>query len=304
MNIEQAKAISIARILEHLNTKAYKITEHESWYFSPFRNERTASFHVLPAKNLWFDFGEAIGGDPIKLVQTYLERQGQDNSISATLKWFESHIGKAIPAAPINPATKPDKRKPKLTLLAAESIRHIGLIHYLERRGIPLDIAQRYLKQIRFRNRNTGKTMFALGWQNEDEGYELNNPNFKGCIGQKDITFIRGANPKPHDKRHGIHIFEGMLDFLSVITFQNGKPLIYDSLILNSVSCIKRADPYIKNYGYRLGYTWLDNDTAGRQATDTLIQLFKAENMVHIPMNGVYRPFKDVNAWHMQRLEL
>jgi hypothetical protein len=300
MNIEQAKAIPIDKILEHLNAKTYKITEQESWYFSPFRNEKTASFHVHHYKNLWFDFGEAVGGDQLHLIQTYLEKQSQDSSMSSALKWLENHIGIIKPFGSTTSVTPLTKTEPKLTLLAAEPIRHIALIHYLEKRGIPLKIANRYIKQIRFRNRKTGKTMFSLGWKNEDEGYELNNPNFKGCIGTKDITFIRGTNPKPE----GIHIFEGMTDFLSVITNQNGKPLIYDSLILNSVSCIKRATPYIKNYGYRVGYTWLDNDQAGRQATKSIIQLFNDENMVHIPMNGVYRPYKDVNAWHMHRLEL
>ncbi len=300
MNIEQAKAIPIAKVLEQLHAQPDKTTEQESWYFSPFRDEGTASFHVHNTKNLWFDFGEAIGGDQIKLIQVYLEKQGGDNSVSAVLKWFENHISKAVSTEPVAQTTMSAKQKQKLSLLAAESIRHIALIHYLERRGIPLGIAERYIKQIRFRNLNTDKTMFALGWQNEDEGFELNNPNFKGCIGKKDIAFIRGTKPKPE----GIHMFEGMIDFLSVITQQNGKPLVFDSIILNSVFCIKRAVPYIKNYGYRLGYTWLDNDKAGQQATNSLIQLFKEENMIHCPMNGVYRPFKDVNAWHMQSLQL
>lgn len=300
MNIEQAKAIPIAQILEQLQAQPDKITNNESWYFSPFRDERTASFHVHHTKNLWFDFGEGIGGDQIKLVQTYLERQGQDNSVASTLAWLKTYIGKDISTTSKIPANRTVRREPKLTLLGAEAIQHIALIHYLERRGILLEIANKYLKQVRFRNVNTGKTMFALGWKNEDEGYELNNPNFKGCIGQKDITFIRGTKPKPD----GIHLFEGMLDFLSVITYQNGRPLVYDSIILNSVSCVKRAFPYIKNYGYRWGHTWFDNDQAGKKTTNTLAQLFKTENMVHCPMNSIYRPFKDVNAWHMHRLEL
>jgi hypothetical protein len=56
MNIDQAKStISIAEILDKVGAKPHKITEKEGWYFSPFREEKTASFHVLFKKNLWFD---------------------------------------------------------------------------------------------------------------------------------------------------------------------------------------------------------------------------------------------------------
>lgn len=72
MNIEKAKAIPIAEILAKLNLNPVKMNDKESWYFSPFRDEKTPSLHVHHLKNLWFDFGEAIGGDGIKLVQELL----------------------------------------------------------------------------------------------------------------------------------------------------------------------------------------------------------------------------------------
>src|SRR5690554_1806516 len=96
MNIENAKTIPIARILDKFNLKPVKSTEKESWYLSPFRNEKTPSFHVHNHKNLWFDFGEATGGDSIKLVQVLLERQGNDNSVSEALKWLDNNTDSNI----------------------------------------------------------------------------------------------------------------------------------------------------------------------------------------------------------------
>lgn len=100
MQIETAKRIPLAQILAKLNLYPTKQTEKESWYLSPLRNEKTASFHVHNHKNLWFDFGEGKGGDTISLVQAILQQLGQDNSVSAALKWLDSAIDGKIDYAP------------------------------------------------------------------------------------------------------------------------------------------------------------------------------------------------------------
>lgn len=299
MNIEKAKGIPIARILDKLSLKPVKSNEKESWYLSPFRVEKTPSFHVHNHKNLWFDFGEATGGDTIKLVQALLQQQGNDNSVSTALKWLDSAIDGNIEYLP--PVALEQEEQPSiLTLKSVVSIKNIALKQYLQKRGIPFTVADKVLKEIRFTNEKSGKTIFALGLLNEEEGYELRNSFFKGCIGQKGISFIRGTQPKPS----GINIFEGMFDYLSVITQRNGKLLTNDTIILNSLNCIKQIAPYIKDYGYQFGYTWLDNDQAGKISVPKIIELFKAENIAHCPMNRLYQPYKDVNAAHMAKLEL
>lgn len=299
MNIEKAKTIPITKILEKLNLKPTKSNEKESWYLSPFRNEKTPSFHIHNHKNLWFDFGEATGGDTVKLVQVLLERQGNDNSVSEALKWLDNNIDGNISYQP--PRSQDEgENTPVLKLKSVTSIKNIALKHYLEKRGIPLSVAEKLLKQVSFINKKSGKTIFALGLENEEEGYELRNSFFKGCIGQKSISFIRGTQPKPS----GINIFEGVFDYLSVITQRNGKQLQNDTIILNSLSCLKQIKPYIKDYGYQFGYTWLDNDQAGKKATPKLLEIFKAENIAFCPMNSLYQPYKDVNAAHIAKLEL
>jgi len=299
MNIEKAKTIPVARILEKLNLYPVKSTEKENWYLSPFRNEKTASFHVHNHKNLWFDFGEAKGGDTISLVQAILMHLGQDDSVSAALKWLDNSIDGTIEYLP--PVLQEQvEQPPVLTLKSVTPIKNIALKHYLEQRGIPLSVAAKVLKQISFVNEKTSKTIFALGLLTEEDSYEARNSFFKGSIGKKSISFIRGTQPKPS----GINIFEGMFDYLSVITQRNGQRLKNDTIVLNSLNCMKQIKPYLYEYGYQFGYSWLDNDEAGRKATPKLIDIFKAENIAFCPMNKLYQPYKDVNAAHMAKLEL
>lgn len=300
MNIEKAKEIAIAQVMEQMGLYPKRKNAKESWYLSPFRLEKTPSFHVHHDKNMWFDFGEAKGGDVIKLVQTVLEQQKHDHSVSSALLWLKNKIPLTIDQLAQSANWNEKKLEAALDLKSVSQIKNIALIHYLQKRGIPVSVASKFLHQITFVNNATGKTIFAFGLENEEEGYELRNSFFKGSIGKKSISFIRGTQPKPS----GINIFEGMFDYLSVITQRNGRKLKNDTIILNSINCINQIVPYVKNYGYQFGYTWLDNDFAGKKAIPKVFEIFKAENIAFCPMNSLYQPYKDVNAAHVAKLEL
>ena len=300
MNIEFANTIPISEILAKLGLHPAKRQENDLWYLSPFRNEKTASFHVNISKNVWYDHGEGIGGDAFGLVCMHLERSGVQSAPANALRWLHNMFqGPHIPVLQYD-----DRRKEttsKTVLKGVKPIKHPSLIHYLAGRGIPLSVAKTYLQEIRVENTKTNKVFFALGIKNEERGNEYRNLYFKGCVGKKSVTFIRGEIPKPP----AIHIFEGFMDFLSVITQHEGKRLKHDAIILNSLSQIKEAVAYIKGYGYERAYTWLDNDEAGKKATAAFAEFFKTEdNLIHQPMNQNYAPYKDVNAAHMAKLGL
>ena len=92
------------------------------------------------------------------------------------------------------------------------------------------------------------------------------------------------------------------MDFLSAILMDKKEKLDGDSIVLNSVSLLSQAFPYIKNYGYETLLSWMDNDAAGKKATldlDAFVQ--QQSGLKHKPMNKTYAPFKDVNAWHMNK---
>lgn len=301
MNIEQAKAYSIIKILETIGMKPSRQTQKEAWYLSPLRNEKTASFKVNINRNLWYDFGIGVGGDSVNFICSWLESKRQPHSISDALKWLKDSTVIIEDNFKQPPSIYAEGGKPKNIVKSVRTIKHMALVYYLESRGIPMTIADRILKEIRFQHIETGKNIFALGLQNEDNGYEVRNKFYKGCIGPKNITFIRGKEIKPE----GIHLFEGFMDYLSVLTQQEGRPFKDDTIILNSLSCLSYAYPYIKGYGYKVAYSWLDNDEPGKKALTTLDAFLKEEEALkHKPMNHIYKPYKDVNAWHMQSLGL
>lgn len=301
MNIHDAKAIPIAQILSQLDIHPKRTTPHRLLYLSPVRLEKTPSFCVYLKTNRWHDYGDGRGGDPVDLVCAYLKFCREACTVSDALRWINNMGVAPYQFRPIerDQDTIPDA--PRLVLKTRKPIGHLGLIHYLEKRGIPLAIAHRHLTQIYVRNQNTQKSFFALGFANEEGGYELRNPFFKGCLGAKAISFIRGTEPKPDS----IHLFEGFMDYLSAVAQLNGNRFKADTIVTNSLSCLKQALPYIQNYGYRTAYTWLDNDLAGEKATAALAEFFKTQSeLSHLPMNKFYAPHKDVNAWHMHQRNL
>jgi hypothetical protein len=300
MNIEQANRIPMDEILQKLGHSPTKQNNKEAWYHSPLRTEKTASFHITFSNNCWYDFGEGKGGDIVAFVCAYLNAQNESNTVADALRWLRNMHGFSAIASIVD-TTECQTKDPNLVLKDAKPIQSIGLIKYLQSRGIPLKVAQQQLKEVVVQNKTTKKTIYALGLLNEEGGYELRNPFFKGCVGRKDVSFIRGNGLKPRT----IHLFEGFFDYLTVITHQSNKILEGDVIIMNSIACMEKALGYIKNFNYQTAYTWLDNDSKGKEATLFLQAFFKSEIGVnHFAQNHLYIPHKDVNEWHMHKLNL
>lgn len=299
MNIKQAKTIPLISVLEKLGCEPERKRRDQHWYSSPLRNENTASFHLHCNKSLWFDFGTGKGGNIIDFAIAWLESRGQGASVSKALSWLSDFHFEPLPESKLVEKSQP--RTSVYSLIRNTEIQHPALIQYLKTRGIPLDIAQTYLGQAHVKNEDTGKVFFSLCMENEEGGFELRNPYLKSCISPKYGTFIRGSVTKPS----GLHIFEGMMDFLSVVTREKGSPLENDTYILHSASMIHTAPAFIKEYGYKNLFTWLHNDKAGETASFAVAEFVKTQTgLVHYPMNEIYTPHKDVNDWHMHQLNL
>lgn len=292
MNIEQAKLVPLATILSSMGADVAREQQNDIWYKSPFRQEKTASFHVKPSENVWFDHGIGKGGDGINLVCTYLKFTHESDTVADALRWIKNMTSNTKPFKFEKPHSK---REAAWKLKQVSQIKRLGLIHYLLKRKIPVEIANLHLREITVENNETGSTVFALGMLNEDEGYELRNPFLKSCVAPKAISFVRGEVVKPTT----LHIFEGVFDFLSAATQFPDMIKPHDAIILNSVSLLERAYAYIKGYGYNTLYTWFDNDEAGARANSTLKAALKnEEQLICRPMNHLYHTFKDVNEWH------
>ncbi len=296
MNAEQANAIPLCIVLKMMGYSPVKQTAFDEFYFSPFRQEKTQSFHVSISKNLWFDFGAGIGGTVIDLIIYYLQSQGEDHTVADALRWLNKMHGSVYPLAAIRYETSPEK--PSLELLHVSLLRHPELLDYLKSRGISVSNAKRHLRQTQVLNLNTGKQFFAIGLVNENDGYELRNEFFKGCISPKYISFIRGSSKLVEE----VNVFEGMFDYLSALEYYGVSQLTGDTIILNSVSNLPQCYPYIENYTYTTVNAWLDNDKAGKTGADALREFCARAKLCFRTMNNLYEPHKDVNEWHVNQL--
>ncbi len=296
MDKEEAKSIPLSVILHKLLRAPVRTSGGKQWYFSPLRSEKTPSFLIDLQTNRWYDFGEGAGGDGIDLVQRYLKASREAYTMMDALRWINNMTANTNLSPVFLPSADEIASENELILLSEKQIQHMGLIRYLEKRGIPLVLAQSNLKELRLRNSATGKYFYALGFQNEEGGYELRNPFFKGSLRPKAIRFIRGTMPGSQS----VHFFEGFMDYLSAVCQSGEAAFQNDVVVLNSVSYLRQAMAYVQNYSYRRAYTWMDNDKSGKKATTLLADFFKTQQgLTHVPMNRLYTAHKDVNEWHM-----
>jgi 5S rRNA maturation endonuclease (ribonuclease M5) len=91
-----------------------------------------------------------------------------------------------------------------------------------------------------------------------------------------------------------VAVFEGFMDFLSMLTIKNEPVLSVDVIVLNMVNMRKRAIDFIKQAGYEKVYTFFDNDEAGEKTT----KVFSKELGSGVkPQNRSYESYKDFNQY-------
>lgn len=88
MNSEKAKNIPLIALLDKVGACKIRTSNNDVWYLSPFRNEKSASFKVNTQKNLFYDFGEGLGGTTLDFVMRYYQC-----GISEALKVLDRDFG-------------------------------------------------------------------------------------------------------------------------------------------------------------------------------------------------------------------
>lgn len=287
MNIEQATQISLVDYLASIGHRPVRIRGNQYWYISPFRNESEPSFKVNIARNQWYDFGEGIGGGIIALAKHLF----QTMDISDILRRLEDKA--FIPTVKVTVKTaksrQPDEKVMKN--VTTQPLSHNALAEYLKKRGISFDIGRWFCGEMHYEVR--GKKYFALAFPNNSGGYELRNPYFKGCFGRKDISLIK----RPTDNSGVCHVFEGCFDLFSFIALTKSKETPFSCfkgtgnyIVLNSVNNIGKAVETLDKYKHI--YMWLDNDTAGKKAAETLEGIFA---YAALDMSFLYDGYNDLN---------
>jgi len=279
LTFTEAMKIPIPEYLSGLGFEPAKIRGVDYWYHSPFREERTPSFKVNTHLNVWYDHGAGEGGSILGLgaklhqctMQEFLEKLSQGNYSSVSP--HRQHL----------PVEKPEN---KLEVISVDALANPDLVHYLNSRGIILETASTYCKEVEFR---IGSRMYrAVGFPNQCGAYELRNNWFKGSSSPKDISFINNNAEK-------LCVLEGFMDFLSVLQLNRVefKSLVQNSdfLIVNSLRLLNRCLPLLQSH--KEVNLFLDNDLPAKQAKEAL----KEKDVQFNDASILYQRHKDVNEY-------
>jgi len=313
MRSDQAKTISISSYLEQvegIKPKNSRLGGKELWYNSPIRQgDKTPSFKVDTILNLWFDHGLSKGGKIIDLVceirnvsvreaLAILENSGlhYDNYTPSYTSNRNTPLFKKNTASQKNkPAVEKEKSSSKNShiLLAEKELDNPSLIQYLKDRQIDLDIANKHLKEIHFKQADKLVQYFALGWKNGN-GYDARNKYFKGYIGTgKNISAI---NLKEGNE---LIVFEGFIDYLSYLTYLQNEKGIKEIkatvVVLNSTALKKNLTELVSEYQFPKAYFFLDNDISGTKTLDYFTEALTDIELVD--MSHLYSEHKDFNEW-------
>lgn len=278
MDTRQMREIPIADFLNAMGIHPTKQKGNALWYSAPYRTERTPSFKIDTAKNVWFDFGTGKGGDIFDLAGEFIG--SEDFLLRAA---FIAKSG-TCPLSVMEQLQRSEKKEAVFEDIWTRPLLNSRLLGYLEERGINAHVAIPNCEEVRYRVR--GKRYYTIGFRNMSGGLELRNRIFKGCIPPKDISLKRNGSDI-------CSVFEGFMDYLSAM--QLGI-IASDWLVLNSVSNVEKA---LKVLGvYRRIECYLDNDDAGRRTLERLRTDFGEKVIDH---SSMYADHKDLNEFLLSK---
>ena len=278
-DIDMIRRIPLADFLARLGNEPVSRSGNELWYSAPYRSERTPSFRVNVAKQLWYDFGLGKGGDIFTLAGEFA--QSVDFMEQAR---FIAKAANMVVDRSAFPTYQPKPAEPAFEGVEAVPLLRSPLTDYLAERGIPYAVASHHCFRLNYGVR--GKRYFAIGFPNMAGGYEVRSRHFKGCIPPKDVSLVKLENTAADV----CSVFEGFMDFLSAATLGivgNG-----DSLVLNSVSNVEKAMKHLDAYG-RIN-CFLDRDEAGRRTLDVLGKRYSGRIC---DRSALYDGCKDLNEY-------
>lgn len=279
MTIIQAKEMDMVDYLSALGYKPTRVSGRSYWYLSPLHEEKTASFKINRQLNRWYDFAEGKGGNLVDFGVLY-----HRCNVSDLLQKLD------MPGILLNPHQKPalsvnDVEKNRIEILSVHHISSYPLIRYLRSRRIADAIADQYCKEVRYRL--GGKIYYALGFKNDEDGYELRNEFIKASSSPKAVTFINNGATD-------IAVFEGFFNFLSFRTlYDKQEAALGNYLVLNSASFFEKSLPKMQEH--RSVHLYLDIDRTGQNCTQQALTL--DPHKFH-DERKLYQHYNDLNDWH------
>ena len=279
MNSEKAKKIPLTALLDKIGACKIRTSNNDVWYLSPFRNEKSASFKVNTQKNLFYDFGEGLGGTILDFVIRYYQCD-----ISEALKIldrdFDSFSFQQQPVSAINEKVNPKKN---YEITTVQTLSNPVLMDYLKSRKLNLTLCKKYLCEVYYQM--NGKNYFGVGFKNDQNGFEIRNKYVKICLGKKWFTHIKTESKS-------VVILESWSDFLSLMVLYPAIEKTNDFLILNSLTMLSSLDLIAEQY--KQIYLALDRDEAGEKATENCLEKWKEKS---VDLRYLYPNSKDINEF-------
>ena len=251
-------------------------------YFSPFREETSASLHIDRSKNLWYDHGAGMGGTNVQLVML-----ARKCSMQEAYRFIARLDPTLVPEEEIKSRTSGTN-----AIRAVRDFRSDYLLNYFESRKIPEELARKYCREIIMRNQQRNQTFTLIGFENNAGGYALKSPSGYKSTTAAGITTINDKGVRTDiPTSSSVLVFEGFFDFLSWQVLQSSLCPSCDVVVLNSVSNLNRASDYLRLHDKIVCF--LDNDTAGKKAFSSIKTMLPDKQIAD--MSHLYQKHKDLN---------
>ena len=288
---QELMSISIIEILAYYG-KSLSRTK-TGMYYSPFRDEKTPSFHIDEAANTWYDFGTHEGGGLIDFVCKITGCQRKE-----AYDWLASirhMIPEDVHAEVIKRAASTSESK-VIIKQVNDKFAKKALIEYAQSRCISKEILDRYCDEVTYSvSSKPGSSFFAIGFKNNSGGYVLRSKVAKICSSSDVTTLGPDGNLTMEVNSKKVAVFEGFIDFLSLLSYNEKQEPGHDCCILNSVSNLEKALPWIVGHTNIMIFT--DNDNAGRDTYQRITDYVSdsAEEVCIYDMAELYKGHKDLN---------
>ena len=290
---KQMHSISIIEIMAHYG----KRLEHtrSGLYYSPFRDERTPSFQIDEAKNTWYDYGTSEGGGLFDFVCKLAGiTRGE---VYDWLASFRHMVPESEYKAVIAPFMQ---RKPQASRIVIDSASHTftkdKLIEYALSRAVSKEVLAKYCDEVIYHiDSAPDRKFFAIGFKNNSGGYVLRSSISKRCSSSDITTLDSNGQMSQEVTSDKVIVFEGFMDFLSWITDVKQQTPQYDCCILNSVSNVAKALPWIMEHSSIAAF--MDNDEAGRETLQKIMDCASegAHDVCVYDMARLYEGYNDLN---------
>ncbi|WP_177763084.1 toprim domain-containing protein [Flavobacterium sp. I3-2] len=283
MNCETAKNIQLTSILDKIGACKIRTSNHDIWYLSPFRKEKTASFKVDIRKNIFYDFGEGFGGNTIDFVMRYFQCD-ISNALNILRNDFSSF---SFQQQTVPVLTEQTNLKKSYEITSVQCLSNPILLNYLKSRKLHLEICKKYLFEVNYEINN--KKYFGVGFKNDSNGFEIRNKYVKICLGKKWFTHLNNDSKS-------VVILESWSDFMALLTLHPKMEKVHDYLILNSLALHSKIDPVTEKYIQI--FLALDSDEAGSKATQKLLDKWKGKSS---DFRNLYPNAKDINEFLIKK---